>query len=83
MVMNKILSVFHFYNSLFPLPLQAAQRWLRELTRPEARATLAALLSEDLFAETSDLAPAAPSTVGPFSQPRYWAAFVLVGRAGD
>jgi CHAT domain-containing protein/tetratricopeptide (TPR) repeat protein len=63
--------------------LPAAQRWLRELTGPEAQTTLAALAGADLFADTSELAPRLPPEARPFSQPRYWAAFVLVGRAGE
>jgi CHAT domain-containing protein len=58
--------------------LHEAQRWLRNLTAAEAR-KLEESLATDIFPLQYSLEIYSPNT-RPFAHPRYWAAFVLVGK---
>jgi CHAT domain-containing protein len=75
----------HFYKDLQreadPADaLQAAQVWLRELTAAQAQELLLAHAADDLTAaEWDQLTGLAPAS-RPFSHPRHWAAFIVVGR---
>jgi tetratricopeptide (TPR) repeat protein len=72
-----------------PLPkaeaLREAKAWLRSLRRSEAEALAGRLAqgsvraSEEPKGSTAPAALPLPSGATPFAQPRYWAAFILIG----
>ena len=67
--------------------LREAQKWLRELTRKEARDLAArqnAVVAGAERGEVRQLKPRADPAVGsipdhPYSDPYFWAAFILIG----
>jgi tetratricopeptide (TPR) repeat protein len=73
-----------------PLPkaesLREAKQWLRTLPRTEAEALAGRLAKGSVRASEEPKGPAAPAAAAalpkgdtPFAQPRYWAAFILLG----
>jgi CHAT domain-containing protein len=60
--------------------LHAAQVWLRELPVAEARALLSGLPAGRLPPNNPDPLVAFPPDAQPFTNPRHWAAYILVGR---
>jgi len=71
------------YDEGIPLPkvdaLAEAKTWLRELTweDPELATVVAQYVSRGLVPVNEP--PGAPSSQHPFADPRYWAAFILMG----
>jgi CHAT domain-containing protein/Tfp pilus assembly protein PilF len=89
------LLMVRFYQNLLgkreglkgPLPkaqaLREAKQWLRALPRAEAEALAARLGGGELRAGEVEARPVARADGGtgdaPYAQPRYWAAFILIG----
>lgn len=64
--------------------LREAKRWLRQLPRTEVEKLAGQLTEEALRASEEPKRPVAsrpavPAGDAPFAQPRYWAAFILIG----
>lgn len=62
-----------------PLALRSAQIWLRELTADQVKLALTALQESGLAIEFPAGLQHLPPATQPFSHPRHWAPFVLVG----
>jgi CHAT domain-containing protein/tetratricopeptide (TPR) repeat protein len=84
------LLMYRFYSELqdemdldLSAALHLAQRWLRRLTVAQAREVLATLPAEGEGAHAPDRLANLPSDTRPFSHPRHWAAFTLVGGAKE
>jgi CHAT domain-containing protein len=80
------LLIYHFYRELeghanpnLGKLLHEAQTWLCNLTAIEAR-HLKESLATDIFPLSQDSLETYPPDARPFAHPRYWAAFVLVGK---
>jgi CHAT domain-containing protein/tetratricopeptide (TPR) repeat protein len=80
------LLMYCFYSELqdetdlgLSAALHLAQRWLRRLTVAEARELLDSLPAEGEGAHAPDRLANLPLDTRPFTHPRHWAAFTLVG----
>jgi CHAT domain-containing protein len=83
------LLMYRFYNELqdetdleLSAALHLAQHWLRRLTVAETRELLVSLPAESEVPHAPEQLANLPSDTRPFTHPRHWAAFTLVGGAG-